>query len=160
MTHWKRPWCWEDLGEGGEGDDRGLDGWMASPTRWTWVSVNSGSWWWTGRSGGLWFTGLQRARHDWATELNWNWGKIFPVSFKWTNQGTKFKKVPRGINIFKEFYITGFFKNGISEYQKRRTLIHLDFPRGEDRHKWPLLVLRIQILRVQWRAKVCSVCLC
>ena len=68
--HWKRPWCWEGLGAG-EGDDRGWDGWMASPTRWTWVWVNSGSWWWTGRPGVLWFTGSQRVRHDWVTELNW-----------------------------------------------------------------------------------------
>ena len=50
--------------------DRGWDGWMASPTWWTWVWVNSGSWWWTGRPGVLWFMGLQRVRHDWATELN------------------------------------------------------------------------------------------
>ena len=56
---------------GGEGDDRGWDGWMASPTRWTWVWVNSGSWWWTGRPGVLWFMGSQRVRHVWATELNW-----------------------------------------------------------------------------------------
>ena len=45
LTHWKRPWCWEGLGAGGEGDDRGWDGWMASLTWWTWVWVNSGSWW-------------------------------------------------------------------------------------------------------------------
>ena len=72
MTHWKRLWCWEGLGAGGEGDDRGWDGWMASLTRWTWVWVNSRSWWWTGRPGVLWFMGLQRFRHDWATELNWS----------------------------------------------------------------------------------------
>ena len=66
-----RLWCWEGLGAGGEGDDRGWDGWMASPTRWTWVWVNSGSWWWIGRPGMLWFMGSQRVRHDWATELNW-----------------------------------------------------------------------------------------
>ena len=71
LTHWKRPWCWEGLGAGGEGDDRGWDGWMASPTRWTWVWVNSGSWWWTGRPGVLRFMGSQRVGHDWATELNW-----------------------------------------------------------------------------------------
>ena len=71
MTHWKRPWCWEGLGAGGEGDDRGWGGWMASLIWWTWVWVNSGSWWWTGRPGVLWFTGSQRVRHDWATELNW-----------------------------------------------------------------------------------------
>ena len=45
LTHWKRLWCWEGLGAGGERDDRGWDGWMASPTRWTCVWVNSGSWW-------------------------------------------------------------------------------------------------------------------
>ena len=71
MTHWKRPWCWEGLGEGGEGDDRGWDGWMASLTRWTWVWVHSGCWWWTGSPGVLQFMGSQRAGHDWATELNW-----------------------------------------------------------------------------------------
>ena len=71
LTHWKRPWCWEGLGAGGEGDDRAWDGWMASPTRWTWVWVNSGSWWWTGRPGVLRFMGSQRVGHNWATELNW-----------------------------------------------------------------------------------------
>ena len=71
LTHWKRLWCWEGLGAGGEGDNRGWDGWMASLTWWTWVWVNSGSWWWTGRPGVLWFMGLQRVGHDWVTELNW-----------------------------------------------------------------------------------------
>ena len=66
----KRLWCWEGLGAGGEGDDRGWDGRMASLTRWTWVWVNSGSRWWTGRPGVLWFMGSQsRTRlSDW-TEL-------------------------------------------------------------------------------------------
>ena len=59
------------IGAGGRGVDRGWDGWMASLTRWTWVWVNSGSWWWTGRPGMLLFMGSQRVRHDWATELNW-----------------------------------------------------------------------------------------
>ena len=67
----KRPWCWEILRAGGEGDNRGWDGWMASPTQWTWVWVNSGSWWWTGRPDVPQSMGLQRAGHDWATELNW-----------------------------------------------------------------------------------------
>ena len=70
LTHLKRPWCWEILRAGGEGDGRGWDGWKASPTQWTWVWVDSGSWWWTGRPGMLWFTGSQRVRHDWVTELN------------------------------------------------------------------------------------------
>ena len=47
LTHWERPWCWERLRAWGEEDDRGWDGWMASPTRWTWVWASSGSWWWT-----------------------------------------------------------------------------------------------------------------
>ena len=75
LTHLKRPWCWERLRAGGEGDDRGWDGWMASPTWWTWVWVNSGSWWWTGRPGVLQSMGSQRVGHDWANELNWRSGK-------------------------------------------------------------------------------------
>ena len=71
LTHWKRPWCWEALGAGGEVDDRGWDDWMASPTRWTWVWVNSESRWWTGRPSVLWFMGSQRVGYDWVTELNW-----------------------------------------------------------------------------------------
>ena len=61
--------------EGGKGDNRGWAGWMASPTQWTWVWVDSGSWWWTGRPGVLQFMGSQRVGHDWATELSWsvNW---------------------------------------------------------------------------------------
>ena len=60
-----------DAGRAGKEDDRGWDGWMASPTRWMWVWVNSGSWWWTGRPGVLQFMGSQRVGHDWAIELNW-----------------------------------------------------------------------------------------
>ena len=53
MTHLKRPWCWERLKAGGEGDNREWDGWMALPTQWTWIWVNSGFCWWTGGSGVL-----------------------------------------------------------------------------------------------------------
>ena len=70
LTHLKRPWFWERLRAGGEGDDRGWDGWMASRTQRTWVLVDSGSWWWTGRPGVLQFMGLQRVGHNWVTELN------------------------------------------------------------------------------------------
>ena len=69
LTYLKRPWCWEKLKAGGEGDNRGWDGWMASLTQWTWVWVNSRSWWWTGRPGVLQSMGSQRVRHDWATKL-------------------------------------------------------------------------------------------
>ena len=71
VDHWKRLWCWEGLGAGGKGDHGGWDGWMASLAQWTWVWLNSRSWWWTGRPGVLWFMGSQRVGHDWATELNW-----------------------------------------------------------------------------------------
>ena len=66
----ERLWCWERL-KAEEGDNRRWDVWMASPTQWTWVWANSGSWWWTGRPGVLQSMGSQRVRHDWATELNW-----------------------------------------------------------------------------------------
>ena len=69
LTHWKRLWCCEGLGAGGKGDNRGWDGWMASLTWWTWVWVNSGNWWWTGKPGMLQSMGLQLVSHDWATEL-------------------------------------------------------------------------------------------
>ena len=71
LTHLKRPWYWERLKAGGEGVDRGWDGWLTSSTRWTWVWVNSRSWWWTGRPCVLQSVGSQSVRHDWATELNW-----------------------------------------------------------------------------------------
>ena len=64
-----KDWCWEGLGVGGEGDSKGWDGWMASAIPWTWVWVNSRSWWWTGRTFVLQFMESQRVRHDWVTEL-------------------------------------------------------------------------------------------
>ena len=67
LAHWKRPWCWERLNAGGEKDDRGWDGWMASLTQWTWVWVSSGSWWWAGRPGVLQFMGSQ----------SWTWLSIW-----------------------------------------------------------------------------------
>ena len=67
---WKRPWCWEKLKAGGEGDNR-WDDWIASLTQWTWVWASSGSWWWTGKPGMLQSMWLQRVGHDWVTGLNW-----------------------------------------------------------------------------------------
>ena len=64
--------CWERLRPGGEGDDRGWDSWMASLTQWTWIWVNPGSWWWTGRPGTLQSMGSQKVGHNWTTELNWS----------------------------------------------------------------------------------------
>ena len=70
LTPWKILWCWERLKAGGEGDHRGWDGWMASPTQRTWVWVSSRSWWWTGKPGMLQSMGSQRVGHNWETELN------------------------------------------------------------------------------------------
>ena len=74
LTHWKRPWCWEGLGAGREGVDRGSDDWVASPTGWTWVWVNFRSWWWTGRPGVIQsmvrLTNSRTQLSDW-TELNY-----------------------------------------------------------------------------------------
>ena len=72
--------CLLELEPGGEGDDRGWDGWMASLTLWMWVWVISGSLWWTGRPGVLQFMGLQRVGHNWATELNWTFVYIWSDS--------------------------------------------------------------------------------
>ena len=94
LTHWKRPWCWERLKVGGEGDGRGWDGWMASLTWWACVWVSSRSWWWTRKPGMLQSKGLQRVGHNWETELNWTektayiW--ILPALF--SNFGTCTKK--------------------------------------------------------------------
>jgi len=68
---WERPWCWERLQAGGEGDNRGWDGWMAPLTEWKWVWPSSRSWWWTGKPGVLQSMGSQRVRQDWVTKLNW-----------------------------------------------------------------------------------------
>ena len=70
LTHWKRSWRWERLKAGGEVDNRGWDGWMASLTQWTWVWVSSGSWWWTEKPGMLQSMGSQRIGRNWETELN------------------------------------------------------------------------------------------
>ena len=69
-THWKRPWCWERLRAGGEGGNRGWDGWMASLTQWIWIWANSGRYWRTGKPGMLQSMGLQRVRHDWVNNKN------------------------------------------------------------------------------------------
>ena len=68
LSHWERPWCWERLKAGREGDDRGWDGWMASLSQRTWVWGSSGRRWKTGKPGVLQFIGSQRVGHDWAAE--------------------------------------------------------------------------------------------
>ena len=79
LTPWKRPWCWERLKSGGEGDDRGWDSWMASLTPWTWVWVSSRCWWWTRKPGVLQSTEI--AELDTTERLNWTEANI-PSTFK------------------------------------------------------------------------------
>ena len=68
LTYYKRPWFWERWKAGAERDNRGQDGWMTSPTQWTWVWASSGRWWRIGNPGVLQYMGLQRAGHNWVTE--------------------------------------------------------------------------------------------
>ena len=111
LTHWKRLWCWEGLGAGGEGDDRGWDGWMASPTRCTWVWMNFGRWWWTGRPGVLQFMGSQRVGRDWVTELNATTQEVWIIiSILWR---MKLKKL---------YTTVGFANSRIWKSLKRYTL--------------------------------------
>ena len=78
LTHLKRPWYWERLKAGGEGDNRGWDNWMASLTQWTWVWVNSGSWWWTGRPGVVQSMGSKES--DTTDRLNWTEHPFLPLA--------------------------------------------------------------------------------
>ena len=81
LTHWKRPWCWERLKEGGEGDNRGWDGWMASLMQWTWVWVGSRSWWWTGKPGFAAVHGVAKSwtwLSDWTEHNYWEKPRILP----------------------------------------------------------------------------------
>ena len=83
-----------DAGRDWGHEEKGTDGWMASPIRWTWVWVNSGRWWWTGRPGVLRFMGSQRVGHDWATELNWTEVEAMSLNH-WTTE-----KVPCSSPVF------------------------------------------------------------
>ena len=98
LTHLKRPWCWERLKVGGEGDDRGWDGWMTSPTQWTWVWVSARSWWWTGKPGVLQSTGLQTQLGNWTEPPVIRWLisslKRVPEASSFSISGNAFQVVP------------------------------------------------------------------
>ena len=79
LTSLKRPWCWERLKVGGDGENRGWVDWMVSLTQWTWVWANSRKYWRTGKPGKLQSMGSRIVRHDWASELNW-WEKVPSVN--------------------------------------------------------------------------------
>ena len=155
--HLKRPWCWERLRAGGEGDDRGWDGWMVSPTQWTWVWVDSRSWWWTGRLGVLWFMGSQRVGHDWVTELNWLTDTkasvfLFPL-FQSTNLSRFSTPPPKQnfylMNIYGNFLWKGDMNaEGIKKWkslsdvwpsQLHQDPLSMDFSRPEYQNGLPLI---------------------
>ena len=127
LTHWKRPWCWERLKAGGEGDDRGQDGWVASPTQRTWVWASSVRWWRTGKPGVLQSMGSQRVRHDWKTEKKkkkkrlvssaysflafWSFTLVWPVpkSGSWHHFSLKFFKFPWSVTTYFKFLREGIW---------------------------------------------------
>ena len=126
LTHWKRLWCWEGLRAGGEGDAKGWDGWMASLTRWSWVWVNSGSLWWTGRPGMLQFMGSLRVGHEWATELNWtetNRINAFKFNYYWelANNTELIKRIHVYLSFLLELLAFSMHKSLL--FQKNRNMI-------------------------------------
>ena len=118
----QRLWCCGGLGAGGKGDNRGWDGWMASPTWWTWVWVNSGSWWWTGRPGVLQFMGSQRVGHDWATELNWTepW-KASAASSLTLREGELLERGRGGWHDYSQLRVCGSFIGWIITRKKEES---------------------------------------
>ena len=100
-THWKRSWCWERL-RAREGHNRGQDGWMPSPTQWTWVWASSGRWWGTGKPGMLQSTGLQIIGHDSA---EWQQSIVYMCQSKLSN--SSHPTFPLGVILF-DLYIYVF----------------------------------------------------
>jgi len=115
-----RPWCWERLRAGGEGDDRGWDGWMASLTQWSWVWVNSEIWWWTGRPGVLWFMGSQTVGYDWVTELNWTECLINATVLKGQFSTKYFKTIIKGWILRLYYWKKGLEKGSIKFILKEK----------------------------------------
>ena len=112
----KRPWCWERLKAGGEGDGRGWDGWMASLTQWTWVWASSGRWWGIGKTGVLQSMGLQsRTRlNDWTTLITWQLNRS-------QSEGSKREK-GKSHNVFYNL------ASGVIFYHSPKFIDHADQP--------------------------------
>ena len=120
LPHWKIPWGWEWLKAGGEGDNRGWDGWMAPPTQWTWVWISSGSLWWTGKPGLLQSMGWQRVGHDWTTELT-NWTNIqrrFSSNLTWFLLDHRKGVNTSQLNVWGQYYRETIGDKGIRRKEK------------------------------------------
>ena len=132
-TYWKRPWCWERLKSGGEGEDKWWDGWMSSVSQWTWVWVSSGNWWWTGKPDMLQFMGSQS-----QTRLS-----------KWTELNCIYLPLPTGMDIF-VLQVRKHLKNLIyPESHRAGTLAQFCLPARPDRSPWWWPVLPV-ILTGLW----------
>ena len=147
-THWKRLWRWERLRAGGEGDDRGWDGWMASPTQWTWVWANSGRQWRRGKPGVLQSLGSQRVRHD----SNWITTKLYCKQWQCPLcEETAFLKSRNKLKILTSFLLRLFWKLNMWSWL---LLQGLSFP-------WAFVQLIPAVVIVMWvpvcvRAHVCA----
>ena len=136
LTHWKRPWSWERLKPGGEGDDRGWDGWMAPPTRWTWVWASSRSWWWTGKPGMWQSMGSQSQTRlrDW-TELSQSVHTVavlLHTKYRWVGTLSTWKSGPIPLPF------SGRVDLGSTESLQGRTLfrVALSFPAEGETWAW------------------------
>ena len=112
LAYWKRPWCWESLKDGGEGDDRGWDGWRASLIQWTWVRVNSGSWWW---DRGAWRAAVYGVTKRWTRLSNWNELNCAHLYHILEISTLGF---PSGFSVSKEYF--GIKSDGLGLYIKAR----------------------------------------
>ena len=127
-THWKRPWCWERLKAGGEGDDRGWNGWMASLTWWTWVWVSSGNWWRIGKPGVLQSMESWRVGHNWATKLNWTFWYHPHDSTKLVLQYRHYIDVFSSLCVATGLHILNAVFHPVSRFTKSLTLSWLPWP--------------------------------
>ena len=118
----EKHWCWEILKVGGEVDNRGWDGWMASPTQCTWVWARSGRWWWTGKPGVMQSMGLQRVGHYWATELNWTDGCVF---YQYSDIGTS-----SSLQYLVFSYTTSEYLSEINPHSCPSGFVHKDIHRS------------------------------
>ena len=100
LTHWETPWCWGRLKAGGEGEERGQDGWMESHAWWIWVWASSGSWWWIGKPGVLQSIGSQRVRQHLATEQQQHSKKL-----KYSWKAKFMRRASIGVGDFKNFFL-------------------------------------------------------
>ena len=129
---WATELNWTELSyswslKAGEGDYRGWDGWMVSPAQWTWVWINSGSWWWTERPGVQWLMGLQRVGHDWVTELN----QILEAWIVWPSRICSTSKTDSQLQIYQ------LLGTNLSP-RPLETSTHLFCPRVQGLRRWTL----------------------